>query len=120
MEAGLRLARCLNIFSSGSSTTTMYGEFNGHLFVCSLACALLGILAATMYAIQAHLQSLGKDDEWAADVPNVERLGKFTDAFIRVAAASVPSIKRFASHLPEIAEQLQQLRVFAANLNVKF
>ncbi|VDK33806.1 unnamed protein product [Taenia asiatica] len=111
LEAGLRLARCFDCVDA------KYHSFCDHLFVCSLICALLGLLGSVVSAIEARLSvSISGDDSNGA---SLDRLRLFAEAFGRTAIAFAPLIKRFALHLPGASEQLQRLRCFANNLNVE-
>lgn len=111
LEVSLRLARCFDCVDA------KYYDFRGHLFVCGLACALLGLLGSVISAIEARLSmGCGGNDN---DGITLERLERFSEAFVRTALAFAPCIKRFALHLPGVSEQLQRLRCFANNLSVK-
>lgn len=112
LEVGLRLARCFD------SVAAKYHSFHGHLFVCSLVCALLGLLGSVVSAMEAHLSLSGGGGDDISGV-TLERLEHFSAAFVRTAVAFAPCIKRFAPHLPGVSEQLQRLRCFANNLNVQ-
>ena len=111
VEAGLRLVRCFNLYPD--DTKSIYRDLSEHLFVCSLTLAFLAILATSIYTIQEGLQAGNQGDRWA-----VERLERLTDAFTLLALSSSSLTKRFVPHIPEVAEQFQRLKDFAANLNV--
>ncbi|KAL5109163.1 N-lysine methyltransferase SMYD2-A [Taenia crassiceps] len=111
LEAGLRLARCFDCVGS------KYHDFCGHLFVCSLVCALLGLLGSVVSSMETRLSVSGSEGD--IDGVTLERLGRFSEAFVHTTMTFVPCIKRFALHLPCVSEQLHRLRRFANNLNVK-
>ncbi len=103
-DAGVRLMTWLQ-----SNTSMRY------FFTCSLSCAFLGFLSSAIFALQERL-SRGDNGEGCC---TVERLDRFVEAFLTTTQAAVPCIKMFARHLPLIAEQLERLSAFAANLNIK-
>ncbi|VDD75411.1 unnamed protein product [Mesocestoides corti] len=104
LEAGLRLMEWLQ--------TTDW--MRRRLFYCSLSCAFLGYLASVIFVLQDKLPR-GEDGSGAV---TLERLERFSEAFVHTTLAAAPCIKLFAPHLASVAEQLARLTAFAENLNV--